>query len=167
MKVVIIGQDPYYRVNQANGLAFSVNYNTAIPPTLNNIFKELKNDLNNFKTPRHGCLYKWALQGVLLLNMILTVESGKPRSHTNIGWEIFTKQIINIINMNLNGIIFLLWGNYASKMIEIINLKNNYVLTSSHPSPLSAHRGFFGCKHFSKTNFLLKKQNKTPIDWKL
>lgn len=165
IKIVILGQDPYCNPKQAHGLAFSVKKGSYIPPTLMNIFKELYKNFNNFYIPKHGCLQTWAEQGVLLLNTILTVEEGKRNSHKNIGWEIFTNKVIKVINKFCKGIIFLLWGNSAQKKIFLINQKIHYVLTASHPSPLSVNISFFGCKHFLKANNLLKLQQKKPINW--
>ncbi|WP_343182644.1 uracil-DNA glycosylase [Buchnera aphidicola] len=162
IKVVIIGQDPYFHVNQAHGLAFSVRMGCMIPPTLQNIYKEVIANFfyhNNYY--QHGCLINWANQGVLLLNTILTVRSGKPRSHVSIGWMQFTDQIIRYINHYLKNIIFLLWGNDAKKKAILIDSNRHTILFASHPSPLSAHISFFGCKHFLKTNkklFLLKRK---------
>ncbi|WP_367676251.1 uracil-DNA glycosylase [Buchnera aphidicola] len=167
VKVVIIGQDPYYQTNQANGLAFSVPKGIKIPPSLINIYKELSNDILGWKFPNHGCLYKWAIQGVFLLNTILTVEHGKPFSHSNVGWNFFTDYIISLINKHLTGIIFLLWGSKAQKKVNLIDSNKHYILKSSHPSPLAAHRGFFGCKHFSKVNKILLLNNQKKIDWSL
>jgi len=166
LKVVIIGQDPYHGPGQAHGLCFSVKPGTAFPPSLINIFRELQNDLG-METPLSGCLEKWARQGVLLLNAILTVEEGKPQSHSKLGWERFTDRIIEEINNRKNGVVFLLWGAFAQKKGEIIDKKRHYVLHAPHPSPLSANRGFFGCKHFSKCNEILKGQGERPIDWTL
>lgn len=166
IKVVIIGQDPYHGPNQAHGLSFSVLPGVPAPPSLQNIFKELQNDLN-IPIPNHGCLEKWAKQGVLLLNAVLTVEAGKAHSHANIGWEKFTDKIIQVINDEKEGVVFLLWGSPAQQKGAIIDPLKHFVLKAPHPSPLSAHRGFLGCKHFSKTNELLKKLDKTPIDWNL
>ncbi|MFI4853254.1 MAG: uracil-DNA glycosylase [Candidatus Makana argininalis] len=166
IKVVIVGQDPYCDFNQANGLAFSVNKGLPIPPTLKNIYKELYQDINDFIIPKHGFLKSWSNQGVLLLNSILTVEHKKPHSHSNIGWEVFTDLIIKIINYHFTGIIFLLWGLYAQKKIKFINTDKHFILKTYHPSPLSVHYGFSGCNHFSKTNFILKKNIKKPINWK-
>lgn len=163
IKVVVIGQDPYFRPGQAHGLAFSVRKNTNIPPSLANIHKELINDMGIPFLFKHGCLESWARQGVLLLNSILTVESGKPGSHSKLGWEIFTSQVINIISKYHSGIVFLLWGSYAKKKVN--NISRHHVLLASHPSPLSSYKGFFGCRHFSKTNILLKDQNKATINW--
>ena len=162
-KVVIIGQDPYHKANQAHGLSFSVNPEIKIPPSLDNIFKELKNDLG-CELPNHGFLKSWANQGVLLLNSILTVEEGKPGSHANKGWEVFTDKLIEVLNKR-SGLVYILWGNYALKKGKKIDMKNNLVLTAAHPSPLSSHKGFFGCKHFSKTNNYLVKKGKPPINW--
>ncbi|BBA84744.1 uracil-DNA glycosylase [endosymbiont of Euscepes postfasciatus] len=168
IKIVIIGQDPYYKKNQANGLSFSVNKNIMIPPSLKNIYTELKRDLNNFKYPNHGYLKKWSTQGILLLNLILTVEEKKPLSHEFIGWKIFTKRIINIINIYKSNIIFLLWGNYVkNNILNIINKKKHYILQTSHPSPLSFRNGFYGCSHFSKVNNILKYNKKKIIDWQI
>ena len=163
VKLVIIGQDPYHGVGQANGLAFSVKKGTKIPPSLINIYKELGED-TNLPPPNHGDLTFWAKQGVLLLNSVLTVAKGEPASHSDRGWEIFTDKIIEILNQNEN-IVFMLWGSYAQKKGSIIDASKHCVLKAPHPSPLSAHRGFFGSKHFSKANDYLIKQGKTPIKW--
>lgn len=165
IKVVILGQDPYYKYNQANGLAFSVNKNVNIPPSLKNIYKEITIDLSKNYNFEHGDLKGWAKQGVFLLNSILTVESGKPGSHSHIGWQNFTDMVIYIINKYLNGVVFLLWGRISRKKEKIINSDKHYILQASHPSPLSAYNGFFGCRHFSKTNRLLIMQKKIPINW--
>ncbi|QCI22062.1 uracil-DNA glycosylase [Buchnera aphidicola] len=165
IKVVILGQDPYYSYNQAHGLSFSVPYGCTIPPSLKNIYKELNDDFKKKYTFNHGCLDNWAHQGVFLLNTCLTVESKKPKSHSNIGWNIFTDKVISSINFYKNSIIFLLWGNDAQKKSHLINTKCHYVLKAPHPSPLSAYRGFFGCKHFSLTNKILVRNNKKPINW--
>uniref|UniRef100_UPI003F5D168D uracil-DNA glycosylase n=1 Tax=Buchnera aphidicola TaxID=9 RepID=UPI003F5D168D len=166
IKVVIIGQDPYHNTNQAHGLAFSVRFGLQIPPSLKNIYHEVT---ENFNLPKdyyfHGCLSRWARQGVLLLNSILTVESGKPRSHVNLGWEKFTDQLIYYINTYLNNVIFLLWGQYAQQKRVFINSNKHIILCASHPSPLSAYRGFFGCRHFIKTNNILLEQKKNVIFW--
>ncbi|BGI51370.1 MAG: uracil-DNA glycosylase [Buchnera aphidicola (Ceratovacuna japonica)] len=167
IKVVILGQDPYYKEGQANGLAFSVNDGIKIPPSLRNIFKELKNSVNNFSYPTHGNLSKWALQGVLLLNAILTVEENKPNSHKNIGWSKITDTIIKKISFYKKNIIFLLWGKIAQKKIDLINFKKHIILTSSHPSPYSARHGFLGCNHFIKINEILTYFNKNNIDWNI
>lgn len=166
VKVVIIGQDPYHGPGQAHGLSFSVLPGIKPPPSLQNIFKELHNDVG-FKIPNHGTLIKWAEQGVLLLNAVLTVEAGKPQSHANIGWENFTDKIIRSINDEKEGVVFLLWGSPAQRKGAHIDTKRHYVLKTTHPSPLSAHRGFLGSKHFSQTNTLLKKMGKQPIDWQI
>ena len=163
VKLVIIGQDPYHGVGQANGLAFSVEKDTKIPPSLINIYKELREDIN-LQPPNHGDLTFWAKQGVLLLNSVLTVAKGEPASHSARGWEIFTDKIIEILNQKEN-IVFMLWGSYAQKKGSIIDTSKHCVLKAPHPSPLSAHRGFFGSKHFSKANEYLIKKGKTPIKW--
>ncbi len=163
LKVVIIGQDPYHTPGVANGLAFSVRKQQKIPPSLQNIFKELKTDLGIDNT--HGDLTNWAKQGVLLMNTSLSVCSGLAASHSNIGWEEFTNKAINLLQ-NKKNIVFLLWGNFARKKKDLIG-HENYILEASHPSPLSAHNGFFGCKHFSKTNERLIDLGLAPIDWKL
>ncbi len=166
LNVVIFGQDPYHGAGQANGLAFSVNKGVKIPPSLRNIFKELHSDLG-IPIPEHGDLTDWAKQGVLLLNTILTVEEGKPGSHQNIGWERFTDAIIKKISTERDGVVFILWGNYAKNKIKLIDSNKHLILQAAHPSPLSAYQGFFHCKHFSKTNSYLMKLGKKPIDWKL
>ncbi|WP_343128735.1 uracil-DNA glycosylase [Buchnera aphidicola (Kurisakia onigurumii)] len=165
IKIVIVGQDPYYSNNKAHGLAFSVKKNIFIPLSLRNIFIEIKNDLGDFDIPNHGCLHQWAKQGVFLLNRILTVEENKPGSHANIGWKNFTNKIIDIINIHLTGVIFLLWGNFANEVVKNINTRKHYILQASHPSPLSAYKGFFGCRHFSKSNSILLSEGKKPIVW--
>lgn len=166
VKVVLLGQDPYHGPNQAHGLSFSVKPGVTPPPSLNNIYEELSDDLN-IKKPNHGNLEYWAKQGVLLLNSVLTVEAGKPQSHANIGWQQFTDYIISSLNQHPTGVVFLLWGSYAQRKSALINTERHRVLIAPHPSPLSAHRGFFGCKHFSKANELLKKMGRTPIDWQV
>lgn len=166
VKVVIIGQDPYHGINQAHGLCFSVKLGVDIPPSLKNIFKELKTDLG-ITPPKHGNLEHWAQQGVLLLNATLTVEGGKAGSHQKKGWEQFTDAVIDHLNRERSGLVFVLWGSYAQKKGEFIDRKKHLVLEGPHPSPLSAHRGFFGCRHFSKINEYLKAQGNTPIDWNL
>ena len=166
LKVVIIGQDPYHNPKQAHGLSFSVPKGVAFPPSLINIFKELQDDCG-ITAPRHGCLEQWAEQGVFLLNSTLTVEENKPASHANIGWQQFTDTIIQKINTHPEKIIYLLWGSHAQKKQALIDTKKHIVLTAPHPSPLSAYRGFIGCKHFSKTNDLLIKMNRAPIDWRV
>ncbi len=165
-KVVIIGQDPYHGFLQANGLAFSVQANQKIPPSLKNIFKELKNDVG-MEAPLNGDLSAWAKQGVLLMNSVLTVEHGLPGSHQKKGWEKFTDTIIKNLSEDLTGIVFMLWGNYAKSKKPLINSHKHLILEANHPSPLSASRGFFNCKHFSKTNSYLMGHGKTPINWNL
>jgi len=162
-KVVIIGQDPYHAINQANGLAFSVNKRIKKPPSLKNILKELSNDLK--LDANNTNLNNWVTQGVLLLNSILTVRENQAASHREKGWEVFTDKIIEIIAQEKKEIIFILWGNYAIKKMKNINLSKHFILKSTHPSPLSSYRGFFGCQHFSKTNKILKTLNKKPIEW--
>lgn len=164
VKVVIIGQDPYHGPNQAHGLCFSVQPGVAFPPSLVNIFKELQRDLN-IPFPNHGNLTHWAEQGVLLLNAVLTVEQGKAAAHQGKGWEQFTDAAIRELNAGREGIVFMLWGSYAQKKGQIIDRKKHCVLTAPHPSPLSAHRGFIGCGHFSQANQYLQQRGLTPIDW--
>ncbi len=164
VKVVILGQDPYHGPNQAHGLCFSVQKGVAPPPSLKNIFKEINSDLG-IQSPKHGCLESWARQGVLLLNTVLTVEKGQAHSHANIGWETFTDKVIEAINEHKEGVVFLLWGAHAQKKGQMIDHTKHIILKAPHPSPLSAHRGFLGCKHFSKTNEALKKLGKKPIHW--
>lgn len=166
VKVVILGQDPYHGPNQAHGLSFSVKPGNKIPPSLLNIYKELQSDLGCF-IPNNGYLKKWADQGVLLLNATLTVEGGKANSHQKIGWSIFTDKVISLLNEREDPIVFILWGNNAIKKKELITNPIHYIVQSVHPSPLSAARGFFGSKPFSKTNDFLVKVNKTPIDWQI
>ncbi len=165
-KVVILGQDPYHGENQAHGLAFSVKHGIDIPPSLKNIFKEIKSDLNT-STPNHGNLVTWAKRGVLLLNTVLTVRESSPNSHANKGWETFTDNIIKYLNNKNKPIVFILWGRNAINKTKLITNKSHLILTSVHPSPLSAHKGFFGCKHFSKTNNFLIHNNIEPIDWEI
>lgn len=166
VKVVLLGQDPYHGPGQAHGLCFSVENGIEKPPSLNNIYKEIENDLG-IKPPRHGNLQKWAQQGVLLLNATLTVREHQAGSHQNKGWESFTDAAIKALSEKKTGLIFLLWGNYAGAKQSLINTSKHHVLKAPHPSPLSASRGFFGCGHFSKTNELLKLQGLEPIDWRL
>ena len=163
VRVVILGQDPYHGRDQAHGLSFSVDYGSKLPPSLQNIFKELHSDLG-IKTPDNGNLQDWAKQGVLLLNSVLTVVKGEPASHSDKGWEIFTDKVIEILNQKEN-LVFMLWGSYAQKKGSIIDTSKHCVLKAPHPSPLSAHRGFFGSKHFSKANQYLVTKGKTPIKW--
>ena len=166
VKVVIIGQDPYHGPNQAEGLSFSVSNEVLKPPSLKNIFKELESDLK-IPFPEHNSLIPWTKEGVLLLNAVLTVEENKPTSHANIGWERFTDEIIKIINNKKDPVVFILWGNYAKKKKELITNKKHLIIESAHPSPFSAHHGFFGSKPFSKTNKFLKENNIKEINWKV
>lgn len=164
--VLILGQDPYHGKNQAHGLAFSVNKNIPIPPSLGNIFKELKSDLN-INIPNHGNLKTLSKQGVLLLNTVLTVREQSPNSHAQKGWEIFTDNIMSILNNKKSPVVFILWGRNAINKKNLIKNKIHLVLTAPHPSPLSANRGFFGCKHFSKTNSFLIENNIPTINWEI
>ncbi|KAF0291596.1 Uracil-DNA glycosylase [Amphibalanus amphitrite] len=159
------GEDPYHGPGQAHGLCFSVQRGVAPPPSLVNMYKELESDVEGFRHPGHGCLLGWARQGVLLLNACLTVRSGQPNSHKDQGWEQFTDAVIKHISSNQKHVVFMLWGSYAQKKGSVVDKSRHHVLTSTHPSPLSAHRGFLGCKHFSKCNQLLIQNNRTPIDW--
>ena len=163
-KVIILGQDPYHGINQAEGLSFSVPEGVPIPPSLRNIYMELKSDVG-ITMPNHGHLSYWAKQGVLLLNSVLTVEKNSPASHANHGWEIFTDNVIKLLNEKKHNLIFLLWGAYAGKKAELINIERHLVLNAPHPSLFSANKGFFGCKHFSKTNQYLLSTNQRPIEW--
>ncbi|QLB13592.1 uracil-DNA glycosylase [Bisgaardia hudsonensis] len=167
VKVVILGQDPYHGPNQAHGLAFSVKPGIIPPPSLVNIYKELASDIEGFQIPKHGYLIDWAKQGVLLLNTVLTVEQGKAHSHANFGWETFTDYVIARLNEQRENIVFLLWGSHAQKKGQFIDRTKHCVLTAPHPSPLSAHRGFLGCRHFSKTNQYLRQHNLSEINWQL
>lgn len=164
VKVVILGQDPYHGIGEANGLAFSVNDGVKIPPSLKNIYKELHNDLG-VEIPNTGNLESWAKEGVLLLNSVLTVEKDKPASHKNIGWETFTDSIIKKLNERDEPVVFILWGNFAKSKKELITNPKHLVLTSSHPSPFSVNYGFFGSKPFSKTNEFLRRNGIKEIDW--
>lgn len=164
VKVVIIGQDPYHGQGQANGLCFSVGNEVTIPPSLQNIYKEIHSDLG-LPIPKTGNLEHWANQGVLLLNATLTVRAGQAGSHQGKGWEQFTDAIIKVLSEQKTGLIFLLWGNYAKQKGAIIDRTKHHVLTAAHPSPFSANNGFFGCKHFSQTNSLLQIMGKVPIAW--
>ena len=166
VKVVILGQDPYHGFGQAHGLCFSVQHGTAVPPSLVNIFKELQRDLG-MPTPTHGCLDHWAEQGVLLLNAVLTVEEGRAGAHQGKGWEGFTDHIVETLNREREHLVFLLWGAYAQAKGKMIDTSKHRVLKAPHPSPLSAHRGFIGCGHFSKANEYLVRNGMTPIDWRL
>ncbi|MCI5840174.1 MAG: uracil-DNA glycosylase [Peptoniphilaceae bacterium] len=165
-KVVILGQDPYHEEGQAHGMAFSVKKNIPIPPSLKNIYIELKNDLGLY-IPNNGYLLKWAKQGVLLLNTTLTVRAHKANSHANIGWVNLTDKIISLLSNRDKSVVFLLWGSNAQSKINLIDANNNLILKAPHPSPLSAYRGFFGCKHFSKTNNFLKQIGEKPIDFQI
>lgn len=165
LKVVIIGQDPYHGPHQAHGLCFSVSKGNKIPPSLRNIYKELAADIPHFVIPTHGDLSDWAEQGVLLLNTVLTVEQGQAHSHKKIGWEQFTDGVISTINREYDNLVFLLWGAPAQKKAMLIDQQRHTILSAVHPSPLSAHRGFFGCQHFSKTNQILTLLGKQAIDW--
>jgi uracil-DNA glycosylase len=164
VKIVILGQDPYHGLGQAHGLCFSVPKGVPFPPSLRNIFTELKNDIGA-PIPQSGDLTKWGEQGILLLNTSLTVEEGKAGSHSAIGWAKFTDKVIEAVNTYQKNVIFLLWGSHARSKKELIDTDKHIVLEAPHPSPLSAHRGFFGCQHFSKTNQILKSQGKTVINW--
>jgi uracil-DNA glycosylase len=165
VSVVIIGQDPYHGAGQANGLSFSVKKGMKHPPSLVNIFKELEKDIGIKVPVNNGDLSNWAAQGVLLLNAALTVRAGEPFSHAKFGWADFTDAVIQKISDEKSGIIFLLWGKFAQEKQALIDETNHYVLKAAHPSPFSADKGFFGCKHFSKTNEILIKNGKAPIDW--
>lgn len=167
VKVVILGQDPYHGAEQAHGLSFSVQPGVKIPPSLRNIYKELEQDIQGFCTPSHGYLQSWAEQGVLLLNAVLTVREAEPNSHQKMGWETFTDTVIKTLSSERKGLVFLLWGSYAQKKAELIDANKHHILTTAHPSPLSARRGFFGCRHFSHANELLNANGVTPIDWHL
>lgn len=166
IKVVIIGQDPYHNPSQAHGLSFSVKKNIKIPPSLKNIIKELKTDLN-ISTENNGDLSTWAEQGVFLLNGSLTVEENKPMSHSKIGWEIFTNNVIKYLSDNKENLVFILWGKYAETKKDFIDEKKHLIIKSAHPSPLSAYHGFFGSKPFSRTNDFLKSKNINQINWSL
>lgn len=165
VKVVILGQDPYHGPNQAHGLSFSVQPGVKTPPSLVNMYKELAQDIDGFTIPTHGNLVSWAEQGVLLLNTVLTVEQGKAHSHAKAGWEQFTDQVIAQLNQHHSGLVFMLWGAHAQKKGASIDSSRHHILAAPHPSPLSAHRGFFGCGHFSQANERLKQQDKSEIDW--
>ncbi len=166
VKVVILGQDPYHGAEQAHGLCFSVRPGVDIPPSLENIFKELKTDVG-FERPDHGCLTEWAEQGVLLLNATLSVEAGKAGSHQKRGWEEFTDAAIHYLNEQKEHLVFILWGSYAQKKGEFIDTKKHLVIKSPHPSPLSSYRGFFGSRPFSKANAYLQKHGLAPINWQI
>ncbi|TPW30923.1 uracil-DNA glycosylase [Martelella alba] len=166
VRVVILGQDPYHGPGQAHGLCFSVKPGVRTPPSLVNIYKELASDIG-FKPVRHGFLEHWARQGVLMLNSVLTVEQAQAASHRGRGWEQFTDQVIRIVNEECPHVVFILWGAYAQKKAAFVDRNRHLVLTAPHPSPLSAHNGFFGCRHFSKANAFLEKNGMEPIDWQL
>ena len=166
-RVIILGQDPYHGEGQAEGLSFSVPKGITIPPSLRNIYKELNSDEVDFSQPEHGNLVSWAQQGVLLLNSVLTVEKNSPAAHANQGWEIFTDQVIRILNDNKQHLVFILWGAYANKKSKLIDSDRHLILSSPHPSPFSAHKGFFGCKHFSQANKYLLSTKQQPISWSI
>jgi len=172
IKVVILGQDPYHGTgndhqSQAHGLAFSVNHGIKIPPSLRNIYKELSTDIMEFDIPEHGYLADWAKQGVLLLNTVLTVKQGQAHSHAKLGWEDFTSKVIEQINQQSAGCVFILWGAHAQKKGKNIDKNKHFILNGPHPSPLSAYRGFFGCNHFSRTNQWLKGKGQKEINWQV
>jgi len=166
VRVVILGQDPYHGPGQAHGLCFSVRKGVTVPPSLVNMYKEMKADLD-IDPPGHGFLEEWAQQGLLMLNASLTVEAGKPRSHSKIGWEQFTDAVIRKVSEEKEGVVFLLWGKFAQQKEALIDTGKHFVLKAAHPSPFSATAGFFGSRPFSKTNKLLEQQGKQPIDWRL
>ncbi|MGN6738096.1 uracil-DNA glycosylase [Neisseria sp. P0022.S007] len=167
VKVVILGQDPYHGAGQAHGLAFSVQPEIAVPPSLVNIYKELATDIEGFQIPQHGYLQHWAEQGVLLLNTVLTVRAGAAHSHATFGWEVFTDEVIRQLDKEREHLVFMLWGSHAQKKGAFIDRNRHLVLTAPHPSPLSAYRGFFGCKHFSQANAYLQAHGLEPIDWQV
>ena len=167
VKVVILGQDPYHNIGQAHGLSFSVPLGMDTPPSLRNMYKELSTDIPGFQIPNHGDLTSWANQGVLLLNATLTVRAHTAGSHQRKGWETFTDRAIAELSDRREGIVFLLWGRYAKDKAAIIDYRKHHILTAAHPSPLSAHNGFLGCKHFSKANEFLVKQGLEPIHWQV
>ncbi|TZF84793.1 uracil-DNA glycosylase [Pedobacter sp. BS3] len=166
-KAVIIGQDPYHGKGQAHGLCFSVQKGVAIPPSLRSIYKELQDDIPGFRYPSHGDLTQWTEQGVLMLNATLTVRAGEPGSHQHKGWEEFTDTAIHKLSEKRSGIVFLLWGKFAQSKEVLIDTKKHYILKAAHPSPYSADHGFFGCRHFSKTNAILQENGQEPIDWQI
>lgn len=167
VKVVMLGQDPYHGPNQAHGLCFSVLPEVKVPPSLKNMYKELATDIPGFTIPNHGYLADWARQGVLMLNSVLTVEQGQANSHKHLGWERFTDRVIEAVNAQQQGVVFMLWGSHAQRKGQVIDPQRHCVLTAPHPSPLSAHRGFFGCQHFSMANQYLQQVGKAPINWHL
>jgi uracil-DNA glycosylase len=166
VKVVILGQDPYHQPGQAHGLCFSVQPGVKVPPSLVNIYKELNSDLG-IDAPNHGYLESWAKQGVLLLNAVLTVVDSNANAHQGKGWEQFTDKVISVVNENCDNVVFMLWGSYAQKKGAVIDTNKHLVLKSPHPSPLSAHRGFLGCKHFSQANAYLEQHQKQQINWQI
>jgi len=166
VRVVILGQDPYHGPGQAHGLCFSVQPGVKIPPSLVNIYAEIESDLG-IAPPGHGYLQSWAEQGVLLLNAVLTVERGQAGSHQGKGWETFTDAVVQLLNEEREGLVFMLWGNYAKRKGSVIDCRKHLVLNAPHPSPLSAHQGFFGCRHFSQANDYLEKNGQPPIDWSI
>lgn len=165
-KVVIIGQDPYHGPGQAHGLSFSVKPEVRIPPSLQNIYKELQTDLGCY-IPNNGCLVKWAEQGVLMLNAVLTVRAGTPNSHKGLGWEMFTDKVIETLNQRETPVVFILWGSFAQQKQQLITAPQHFIIKSPHPSPLSAHRGFFGSRPFSRANAFLRKIGRQEIDWQI
>ncbi|WP_299493058.1 uracil-DNA glycosylase [uncultured Shewanella sp.] len=167
VKVVLLGQDPYHGANQAHGLCFSVKEGIKVPPSLVNMYKELATDIDGFTVPNHGCLTPWAKQGILMLNTVLTVEQGQAHSHAKVGWETFTSNILRLLNEQTQPIIFVLWGGHAIKKGKLITASQHTILSGPHPSPLSAYRGFFGCRHFSTINTILKEKGFQPIDWQV
>lgn len=167
VRVVILGQDPYHGAGQAHGLAFSVPYGQAIPPSLRNIYKALQHDYPDFQPPQHGNLEPWARQGVLLLNTVLTVQAGQAHSHANWGWEAFTDAAISALSAQRQGVVFMLWGSHAQKRASLIDRQRHLVLEAVHPSPLSAHRGFLTCGHFAAANAYLQQQGQPAIAWQL
>ena len=166
VKIVILGQDPYHGPGQAHGLCFSVRPGVPVPPSLDNIYKELARDVG-FVRPGHGCLLPWAREGVLLLNSVLTVESGRAGAHAGKGWEGFTDHVVEVLDREREDLVFLLWGSYAQARGKVIDTRRHRVLRAPHPSPLSAHRGFLGCGHFSAANEFLKRSGQAPVDWSL
>lgn len=166
VRVVVLGQDPYHGAGQAHGLCFSVRPGVRVPPSLDNIYKEVQRDLG-LARPDHGCLLPWARRGVLLLNAVLTVEEGRPGSHQGMGWEGFTDHVVDVLNREREGLVFMLWGSYAQAKGRVIDPRRHRVLRSTHPSPLSAHRGFLGCGHFSAANEYLARTGAAPVDWSL
>ena len=167
VRVVILGQDPYHGPGQAHGLSFSVREGIAVPPSLLNIYKELAADIDGFAIPSHGCLQHWAEQGVLLLNTVLTVRAGQAHSHAALGWETFTDKVVEVLNNGRDHVVFMLWGSHAQRKGRMIDRRRHLVLSAPHPSPLSAHRGFLGCRHFSQANAYLQAQGLAPIDWQV